>query len=84
MRRIVWFSVACAGAMALVMVIFSATVGFSSLGLSGHGVVAITMGITFSTALAIALMALIFYSSRHDQDGVVHRVAAQPKRRLEP
>lgn len=84
MRRIVWFSVACAGTMALLMVVFSATVGFSSLGLSGHGVVAITMGITFSTALAIALMALIFYSSRHDQDGVVHRAAVEPKRRLDP
>lgn len=83
MRRIMWFSVACAGAMALVMAIFSATVGFSSLGLSGHGAIAITLGITFSTALAIALMALIFYSDRHGQDGAVYRVPP-PKRRLEP
>jgi hypothetical protein len=67
--------------MAFVMLALWATVGFSELGLSGHGVVAITMGVVLSTAIAIALMALIFYSNRH-QDEVVHRAAIQPNRKL--
>ena len=80
MARIVWFALACVGAMVFVMLALWGTVGFSGLGLSGHGVVAITMGVIFSTAIAIALMALIFYSDRH-QDEAVHHAAIQPNRK---
>jgi hypothetical protein len=82
MARIVWFSLACSGAMAFVMLALWGTVGFSGLGLSGHGVVAITLGVVFSTAIAIALMALIFYSHRYERDEAVHRAAVQPNRKL--
>jgi hypothetical protein len=80
MGRIVLFAGACVGAIAAVLLVIWATVGFAGLGLSGHGVVAITMGIIFSTAIAIALMALIFYSNRSDQDETVHNAGVRPNR----
>ena len=73
MKWIVGFSTACVGAVAALLLVIWATVGFASMGLSGHGVVAITLGIIFSTAIAVALMALIFYSDRSARDEAVHR-----------
>ncbi len=80
MKWIVVFSSACVAAVAAVILAIWATVGFSGMGLSGHGVVAITLGITFSTAIAVALMALVFYSNRSQQDVVVHRSGAATER----
>jgi hypothetical protein len=39
--------------------------GFADLGLSGHGLVALTLGIVFTTGLGGVLMALSFYNERH-------------------
>jgi hypothetical protein len=80
MGWIVGFASACVGAIGAVILLIWATVGFGALGLSGHGVVAITLGITFSTAIGVALMALIFYSNRSHQDETVHQAGIRTKR----
>lgn len=44
---------------------------------SGHGTVAMVLGVVFSLIVGIGLMTLVFYSSRrgYDDDAVVHRRA---------
>jgi hypothetical protein len=40
-------------------------------GLSGHGYVAMALGVVFTLALGIGLMALVFYSHRRGYDDAV-------------
>lgn len=42
---------------------------------SGHGTVAMVLGVLFSLVVGVGLMALVFYSSRrgYDDDAVTHR-----------
>ncbi|MCW3473973.1 hypothetical protein [Limobrevibacterium gyesilva] len=44
-----------------------------SLGLSGNVLIALILGIVLTTALGVALMGLVFYSDRSDQDEAVYR-----------
>ena len=44
----------------------------STGGLSGHGIAAVVLGVTFSVLLAVGLMALVFYSNRSGQDDEAH------------
>jgi ABC-type multidrug transport system permease subunit len=50
------------GAILLVLWAFT---GFAGLGISGHGLVALILGILATTGLASALMALSFFSDRN-------------------
>ncbi|HTO82533.1 MAG TPA: hypothetical protein VMQ73_09880 [Methylomirabilota bacterium] len=68
MKWILTFSAVCLAAIAVVLVLGWAANGFTTAGLSGHGVVAIVAGVTFTVLLAVGLMALVFYSSRSGQD----------------
>jgi uncharacterized membrane protein len=61
-RRVVWFVAGCSALVAAALLVLWAASGFGSLGVSGHGLVALILGIVFTTALGIALMALSFYS----------------------
>jgi hypothetical protein len=61
-RWVVWFVAGCSGLVAAALLVLWAASGFGSLGVSGHGLVALVLGIVFTTALGIALMALSFYS----------------------
>jgi hypothetical protein len=73
MKWIVNYSLICIGAIVAVLAVLWASNGFSAGGLSGHGIAAIVLGTTFSVLLAVALMALVFYSNRSGQDDQVHR-----------
>lgn len=73
MKWIVTYSLACVGAIVAVLALLWASNGFSTGGLSGHGIAAIVLGVTSSVLLAVALMALVFYSNRSGQDDQVHR-----------
>jgi len=67
-RWFVWFVVACSGLIAATLLGLWALSGFGALGIGGHGLVALILGIVFTSALAIALMALSFYSDRSGTD----------------
>lgn len=78
-KQIVTFSAISGGVVALVVLLIWAMSGFVSLrsiGLSGNVLAALVLGITLSTALAVGLMALIFFSDRSDRDEVVYRSTA--------
>ena len=45
-----------------------ALVDWSDVEVSGHGFLAMTLGVGFSTLLAAGLMALVFYSDRKSHD----------------
>jgi hypothetical protein len=62
-------SAAAVGAVVLGLWLANAMPGAE---LGHHAMIALTLGILFSTALGIALMALIFYSNRSKQDEVAH------------
>lgn len=66
MRWIVWFSAGCIGATVAVLALIWAFGGFAGLGLDTAGALALSLGITFTVALAVGLMALIFYSERRE------------------
>jgi hypothetical protein len=64
MRRIIRFSASCIGATVAVLALIWVFGGFSGLGLDGAGMTALFLGITFTIALAVGLMALIFNGDR--------------------
>ncbi len=73
MKWIATYSLASVGAILAVLALLWATNGFSTGGLSGHGIAAVVLGVTFSVLLAVGLMALVFYSNRSGQDDEAHR-----------
>jgi drug/metabolite transporter (DMT)-like permease len=73
MRWIVGFVAGCTVLVGVALLILWAQTGFEDLGVSGHGLVALILGIVFTTGLGIALMALSFYSDRSSQHEDVER-----------
>lgn len=73
MRWIVGFIVGCSVLISIALLILWALMGFGDLGVTGHGLVALILGIVFTTALGIGLMALSFYSDRSGQRDEVER-----------
>lgn len=72
MRWVLGFSGLCLGLLAGVLLALWMLNGFSGFGLSVHGTIALVLGVVFTSALAVVLMALVFYSSRSGQDDAVH------------
>ena len=67
-RWVVWYVIGCAALIGGALLALWAASGFGDLGISGHGLVALILGILFTTALGIGLMALSFYSDRSGAD----------------
>lgn len=72
MKWILTFSFACTGAIIAGLLLIWGLNGFSTGGLSIHGIIALGLGISFSILVAVGLMALVFHSSRSGQDEQVH------------
>lgn len=69
MRRIVGFSAACLGLIALVVLIVLVMGGFEFMGdLGVHGWIAFTLGVVVTSVLGVGLMALVFHSDRSGHD----------------
>jgi hypothetical protein len=68
MRQIVGFSAACLGFIALVMLIVWFMGAFEGGNLSVRGWIALTLGAVLTSALGVALMALVFHSDRSGRD----------------
>ena len=69
MRRLVGFSLACLGFIALVMLVVFFMGGFELMGgLGTHGWIACPLGIVVTSALGVALMALVFHSDQSGRD----------------
>lgn len=56
---------------AVLLLLFWASLGFQTLGLSVNGSIALTLGIVFTVGLGVGLMALVFYSNRSGRDDTV-------------
>ncbi|HEY9538672.1 MAG TPA: hypothetical protein VIS03_13865 [Kiloniellaceae bacterium] len=67
-RWAIGFVAACSVLIGLALFILWALAGFGDLGVSGHGLVALILGIVFTTALGIGLMALSFYGDHGESD----------------
>jgi hypothetical protein len=70
-QGIVRIAAGCAAGIAALLALTWLFGGFA--GLTGAGVIALTLGITVTVALGVGLMALLFYSSRSERDEAVHR-----------
>jgi hypothetical protein len=69
MRRLVGFSLACLGFIALILLVVLFMGGFELLsGVGVHGWIAFTLGVVVTSALGVVLMALVFHSNRSGQD----------------
>jgi hypothetical protein len=79
MRWILTFAGFNAALVVVVLVTLWVVGGFDESGLSVQGWVAMFLGITLTSALGVALMALVFYSDRKDYDEDAHR-AGRPDR----
>jgi amino acid transporter len=64
--------------IALCLLVFWAFGGFHHMGLSIAGAIALILGILFTCALAIGLMALVFYSDASNADEEAYRFKAAP------
>ena len=65
----IWtFILVSVGFVVLAVLVFWAMGGLGELGLSGKGVVALTLGFLFTAGLAIGLMALVFFSDLSGRD----------------
>jgi hypothetical protein len=73
MRWVVTFAAFNAALIAVVLAMLWAIGGFEDSGLSAHGWVALFLGITLTSALGVALMALVFYSDRKNYDDDANR-----------
>lgn len=69
MRWPYWFGGLCAAAVAVIIAALWQFGLFHDMGLSGHGMMAMAIGILLTLGLGIGLMALVFFSarSRHDE-----------------
>ena len=63
-QQIIRFAAACLGITVAVLVAIWVFGGFAGLGLDASGVIALSLGILFTVALGVGLMALIFYGER--------------------
>ncbi len=79
MKWILTYSAACVGAIAAILALLWAVNGFDLGELSGHGVAAVVLGVTFSVLLAVGLMALVFHSNRSGRDEQAHRSEGRPR-----
>ncbi len=66
MRWVTRFAAACFAAIIVVLGLFWLFGGFDSLGLDTSGIIALSLGILFTTALGVGLMAAIFYSEHQE------------------
>lgn len=62
------FSIVSVGSIAVLIALAWIVFGFHSLGLDASATIALTLGIVLSVALAVGLMALMFYSDRSGRD----------------
>jgi hypothetical protein len=75
MRWMIFFGAASLGGIAVVLLALWGMTGFRDLGLGTAGTVAVVLGILATSALGVALMALMFYSDRSNADTEVSRAA---------
>src|SRR4051812_34395355 len=68
MQRLVGFSAACLGFIALVLLVIWIMGGFSNVHLSLAGWIAYILGVVLTSVLGVTLMALVFYSDRSGRD----------------
>ena len=73
MRWLLTFVGFNAALLVVVLAMLWATGSFTDAGLSGQGWIAMALGIVFTSALGVALMALVFHSARKDYDDAAHR-----------
>ena len=59
------------GGVAALLLLIWAFFGFQSLGLDVPGTIALILGVVLTISVAVALMALIFYSNRSGRDDMV-------------
>jgi hypothetical protein len=78
MKWVFTYSAICIAAIGGVLAVMWASSGFSTGGLSGHGIAAIVLGVTVTVVLGVVLMALVFYSDRSGRDRQVHRSDDDP------
>jgi hypothetical protein len=80
LRRPITFVAICGSIVLALLLLIWASSGFGELGMSGHGVAAMILGVLFTTVLGAGLMWLIFHSHGihkdeefHDSDGAQRR-----------
>lgn len=78
-RWAVLFVVLCTALLGGTLLVIWAASGFGDLGVSGHGLVALMLGIVLTSVLGIVLMALSFYSDRNGNDRSGARLAEKKR-----
>jgi hypothetical protein len=66
MQWVTRFALACFAVIVVGLGLFWLFGGFDSLGLDASGIIALTLGIIFTAALGVGLMAAIFYSEHQE------------------
>jgi hypothetical protein len=82
MRWLAYFAILSLALFATVLLVLWATGSFEGAGLSASGWAALFLGITLTSALGIALMALVFYSDRQGADDRAYQAGDSDERDL--
>ena len=77
MKRVLLCTGLCMAGIGAVLVVAWLAGAFARVGLDGNIVLALVLGIFFSSLLGVGLMALMFYSDRSGQDAEAHAVLLQ-------
>jgi hypothetical protein len=80
MRRPITFVAICGGIVLALLLLIWASSGFGDLGMSGHGLVAMILGVLFTTVLGAGLMWLIFHSHGVPKDEELHDPGAAQRK----
>lgn len=78
-RWLALFTTISLGMLAATVGLLWALNGFHGLGMGGHMLAALLLGVFFTTAVGVGLMTLMFWSHRHRRDELAHY--ADPDRR---
>lgn len=71
-RWVVLFATICLGMLAATVGILWGLSGFSGLGMDGHMLAALLLGVFFTTVVGVGLMSLMFWSHRQHRDELAH------------
>jgi len=73
MRWVGLFATLCLAMVGAALFMLWAVNDFNGIGVQGHVLAALLLGVVFTTLVGVGLMTLVFWSNRHRRDDLAYR-----------
>jgi len=73
MRWVGLFATLCLAMVGAALFMLWAVNDFNGIGVQGHALAALLLGVVFTTLVGVGLMTLVFWSNRHRRDDLAYR-----------